>query len=93
MKESYVTITITKMMYGWSKWGGATNGLAKETLDEWYCQSCGKKQTKTLPSYMVPLDGSNRDFFRVCSECKAKAVKNHVSFVFDLIKLVKEINI
>lgn len=74
---------------GWSKWGGGLYGLDKEELDEWYCQTCGEKQTKTLPSYMFPVDTFKRDFVRVCSECKAKATQTNTSFCFDLIEIVK----
>lgn len=79
------------MMYGWSKWGGGTKGLSKETLDEWYCQVCGEKQTSILPSYMFPMDCSQRDFARVCAYCKAKARINHINLFWDLVKIIKKI--
>jgi len=78
-------------MYGWSKWGGATQGLVKEELDEWYCQVCGEKQTKTLPSYMIPMDLTQRDFARVCSDCKAKAKVTKVVIFWDLLRIVKAV--
>jgi hypothetical protein len=78
-------------MYGWTKWGGATQGLVKEELDEWYCQCCGEKQIKVLPSYMFPTDTTQRDFIRVCSDCKAKAHAKSIRLCWDLLKLIKEI--
>ena len=76
-------------MYGWSKWGGATHGLSKETLDEWYCQVCGELQVKVFPSYMMPLDDFRRDFARVCTRCKAKAVNKKIDLMYQLIKMIK----
>jgi hypothetical protein len=72
--EQYITVSITHKMYGWTKWGGAREGLVKEDLDIWYCQVCGEPQLRVLPSYMFPMDESDREFVRVCSLCKAKAV-------------------
>lgn len=89
--NSFPSLSITKMMYGWSKWGGATHGLAKESLDEWYCQVCGEKQTKMLPSYMFPYDSFGRDFVRICARCKAKAKLKDICYVFELINLIKGI--
>jgi len=64
---SYVSISITKQMYGWSKYGGARKGIVKESLDTWYCQVCGEEQTKGLPAYMYHI--GDRDYIRVCSKC------------------------
>jgi hypothetical protein len=91
MNNSFPSLSITHMMYGWSKWGGGTQGLAKETLDEWYCQACGEEQIKGLPSYMIPVDTTRRDFVRVCASCKAKAISHQISLCFDLLRLLKEI--
>jgi len=77
-------------MFGWSKWGGATKGIF--TLlpsDEWFCQCCGEKQTRTLPSYMIPLDSSNRDFAKVCSRCKYKYIMKKLKTFFDLLNDLK----
>lgn len=63
-------MNLTKKMYGWSKYGGGTHGALIEDGDEWTCQSCGDVQSKELPSYLVPLDESDRDFMRVCADCK-----------------------
>ena len=76
-------LTINKMKYGWSKWGGANHGLVKEELDEWYCQGCGKKQVKGLPSYMLPITHKeDRDFARVCSKCEHEIWFNRIRKTF-----------
>jgi len=74
-------VTITKKMYGWSKWGGARHGLVKEDLDEWFCQSCGEKQVKVLPNYMFDYFKDKRDFIRICSKCKNEAVRRRINRV------------
>ena len=71
-------------MYGWSKYGGARHGLVKEDLEEWYCQSCGEKQTNQLPNYMFDYDGDMRDYIRICSKCKYEAMKLKLKRVDDL---------
>jgi len=91
MMNSLPSISITHKMYGWTKWGGPTNGLVKEELEEWYCQTCGEKQLKTFPSYMVPLDDAQRDFVRVCSACKAQANIKRVTFYSELVVIIKGI--
>lgn len=78
-------------MYGWSKWGGATMGIVKEELDTWYCQICGQQQVKELPSYMFPVDEYKRDYVRICSKCKSKAVVKKVVVFTDLLKMIKQI--
>jgi len=67
--------TISRKCYGWSKWGGAREGLVKETLQEWYCQACGEKQTIDLPAFMYEI--VDNEFVRLCSRCYAvsKAVR------------------
>ena len=82
---------MTGKMYGWTKYGGANHGLVKEELDYWYCQVCGDKQTRLLPSYMFPMDETQRDFARVCSDCKATAKVKHVIIFFDLLQIIKKI--
>ena len=74
---------------GWTKWGGAVYGIDKAQLDEWYCQACGEKQLRTLPSYMFPIDDFHRDYIRVCCSCKAQAVRMHVSMSWDLLHVIK----
>ena len=89
MMEQYITVSITHKMYGWSKWGGAREGLVKEELDIWYCQTCGNKQLGVLPSYMFPVDDLGRDFVRVCSICKAKAIIKHLTCWQELLSLIR----
>lgn len=91
MNNSFPSISITKMMYGWTKWGGGTYGIAKEDLPEWFCQICGDKQIRALPSYMFPIDISLRDFVRVCTGCKATAKINKLSFMHQLLKFIRNI--
>ena len=79
------TIKITRLMYGWSKWGGGNKGLVKEELKEWYCQSCINLQKKELPSYMV--ETATREFVRVCSNCKHKMIQKKLKSYYELIKL------
>lgn len=82
-------VSYTKKMYGWSKWGGRTMGLIVDEIDEWSCQSCGLPQTKTLPSYMFPLDPAKRDYCRVCSVCKNMAVLKKIEYMMSLIREVR----
>jgi hypothetical protein len=69
MKNSYVTPSITQMLYGWSKWGRGNFGIFREITEEWNCQICGERQIIGLPQYFFPMDDSRRDFIRVCSSC------------------------
>lgn len=79
--------SITKIMYGWTKWGGANHGIVKEKLEEWYCQGCGKKQRDGLPSYMIPIDDvDGRDFVRVCSNCEHLLWINKARKTFQVLK-------
>lgn len=89
MIEKHMTLSITMKCYGWSKWGGAREGLVKEELDEWYCQGCGEKQIKVLPSYMFPVDSMGRDFVRVCSLCKAKSIVKKLTEWEALLKVLR----
>lgn len=83
--ESFISLSITKQMFGWSKWGGATQGLfTLLPADEWFCQCCGQKQTRNLPSYMIPLDKSRRNFVKVCSICRYRFLINKLRIFFDL---------
>lgn len=81
----FITISITQKMYGWTKWGGAREGILKEDLDVWYCQSCGQAQLKELPSYMIPTDETGRDFARICSVCKANTIRNRILILRELL--------
>ena len=82
-----VKVTITRLMYGWSRWGGGNQGLVKEELDEWYCQNCGEIQKKGLPSYMV--ETAEREFVRVCAKCKHKMVENRLKDYWGLMNYTR----
>lgn len=82
-------IVHTKKMYGWSKWGGANLGLFIEDMDEWCCQACGGKQPRGLPSYMLPHDSYKRDYFRICSVCKALALVRRIEYMMSLTSLTR----
>lgn len=86
MMEQYLTISITHKMYGWTKWGGAREGLVKEDLEVWYCQVCGEKQIRCLPSYMFPTDETEREFVRVCTLCKAKSILGKLTKLEELLR-------
>ncbi len=80
-------IAITRLMYGWSKWGGGNQGLVKEELDEWYCQSCSEMQKKELPSYMV--ESATREFMRVCAKCKNVMVRSNIRSYWKLLNYIR----
>ena len=86
MSEALLSISILSQITGnWSKWGGGRISLVSLiSSGEWYCQNCGKTQTKDLPSYMVPVDHLNRDFAKVCSECKRKLIIEKFKTFFEL---------
>lgn len=82
-----VTIKISRLKYGWSKWGGGNHGLVKEELDTWYCQSCAEEQKKGLPSYMI--ESATREFMRVCAKCKHRMVENNLRSYWKLLGLLR----
>lgn len=82
--------TTTKKMYGWSKYGGATQGMVKEELDEWFCQICTDQQVRGMPEYLIAEDERERDFLRVCGKCKYRQVTDHVTNMIDLMRVVRE---
>jgi len=82
-------IVITQKMYGWSKYGGARHGTAKEELDEWFCQVCGDRQVKVLPNWLFAMDGGKRDWVRICSKCKNKAIQNETETFAELIDIAR----
>lgn len=69
MNSSFLTPSFTKMLYGWSKWGGRFCGIAREFLEVWSCQICGEKQLFCLPQYFLPIDEDMREFIRICAGC------------------------
>ena len=85
MIDVCASVSITGKMFGWSKWGGANQGLfTLLPADEWWCQCCGDKQTKNMPSYMVPFDFFNRDFAKVCATCRHRFLLEKLKTFFEL---------
>jgi len=85
MIESCLSVSLTGKMFGWSKWGGGNQGIF--TLlpsDEWWCQACGKVQTRNSPAYMIPIDAFNRDFAKVCSACRHRTIILKIRTFFEL---------
>jgi len=85
-------VKVTRMMYGWSKYGGARHGLVKHN-GEWTCQICGETFPSEIPAYMFCWDIENlREFLRICGMCENKYKKNKemVKSVDDLIKLCRK---
>jgi len=68
-----VEISITKKMYGWTKYGGARHGLVKTDDDVWYCQACGEEQVKEIPGYMYEIN--DREYLRLCAKCWAAVLR------------------
>lgn len=83
--ESGIPREITKAVYGWTKWGGAKNGL-EVTSPEWYCQACKEKQSEGLPRYLIQIEGE--DYGKICSVCLHKAIQIKSQNIFDLIKFL-----
>jgi hypothetical protein len=81
---------VTRMKYGWSKWGGRTDGILKKQFDEWFCQACGSKQPKELPAYMFPIDETKRDFWRICSNCQNITISRTIVHFFELTSIVRK---
>lgn len=75
----------TKLMYGWSKWGGATKGMVQEQTDVWYCQSCRKEFPNTETSFMFPI--FEREFGRICRDCLDVAILKKMRTLWELMKL------
>lgn len=92
MRSSFPTPSIGKMLYGWSKFGGANYGIIREETDEWACQICGARQIMGLPQYFLPMDNYRRDFIRVCSGCWADIRKLNIKTYKELVRKVKDFN-
>lgn len=86
-------VSMTKLMYGWSKYGGANHGLVKKNkLNEenqpgWTCQACGEEQHVDLPSYLIEF--APREFVRICSCCCAVTIAKDIRNLFDLLPHVR----
>lgn len=78
-------VSLTKKMYGWTKYGGARKGLVSEELDEWYCTLCGSHNLKHLPAYFMPEDDSQREYMRLCTRCKNVALRLEIDTYEELL--------
>lgn len=77
--------TLTKMMYGWSKYGGGRHGLiGEETMPEWTCQACGSQIPKIIPPFMFPVDNSYREFLRICANCQHQVLIYRINKMIEL---------
>lgn len=85
-----IETTITSQMYGWSKYGGADEGLVKEELTIWHCQGCGDQQVKEMAQYMIPLSPALGEYARVCALCKNIALDHQVVYFCDLLPIIRE---
>lgn len=82
-------VTITKAMYGWTKYGGAEHGLVKEG-GRWYCQACAKEQPDEFPAYMMCVDDGNyRSFIRLCASCENLVKSRDIRRFSELKRLVE----
>ena len=89
MADRIKVVSVTKMMYGWTKYGGSNHGLVKKG-GEWYCQSCGKEQPDEFPAYMMCVDGGNyRSFIRLCAHCENVVKKNNIKCLLKLKEKLK----
>ncbi len=79
--------SITRLQYGWSKYGGGRKLLVKEqTPETWFCQACGHEQPKELVPYMFP---ELNEFFRICSRCHHMTIENVFRHLEELIASVR----
>lgn len=87
-----IRVSVTKMKYGWSKYGGARHGMVKEERHgSFYCQVCGKEQPNEMGRYMIPLDEDMREFAVVCGECKRFAISAKIEALATLSLLVRSL--
>lgn len=77
----------TRLMYGWSKYGGGTHGLVQTQSDVWYCQSCKDELRKEVPSFM--MEYSFGEFARICSSCQDIARRSGLKDLMSLAKAVR----
>lgn len=84
-----LSIPLTKQMVGWSKWGGAREGLATKESNEWFCQFCGRLQFKGMPCYRIPIDTSLLDFLKACTYCKNVSYKTKTVHTRVLVKITR----
>lgn len=78
----------TKLMYGWTKWGGGRKGMVQEKNPVWFCQSCRKEFPEEVTSFMFPI--YNREFGRICQSCLDSAILYKIQSLWDLMKVFKK---
>lgn len=96
-KKTKATVTktgiptaISRMMKGWSKWGGANHSLLT-IEEEWNCQCCGEKQTIELPAYFIYITTKeNGELARICSKCYNLSLIKEISNIMDLIDKIRK---
>lgn len=86
-EERKIYQELGKESYGWSKYGGGMHGLVGDEGD-WFCQLCGEEQPEESPKYMLPMDGTKREFLRVCSVCKHVQLKHKLG-TYNYTKIIK----
>lgn len=75
----------TKLMYGWSKHGGATKGMVQQQADVWFCQSCKHEFAKIVPSFMFPM--FHREFARICQPCLDIAIAKRFRTIWEMLRM------
>jgi len=81
-------VSPTKLMYGWSKWGGGSKGLLQTNNDIWFCQACREEFPNAIQSFMFPV--FTREFGRICQRCLDKAILKRIKTLWDLMKIEKK---
>lgn len=82
--------TPTRLMYGWSKYGGASKGMVQEKTDTWYCQSCRTEKSISDISFMFPI--FDREFGRICQDCLDVAIQKRLRSLWDIAKIFRRGN-
>lgn len=72
---------------GWSKWGGARQGLIREKTDTWFCQVCGQEQPAELPPYFFQL--YPKEYLKICAKCRKKTLDLKITKTQTLIKVTR----
>lgn len=79
--------TPTKLMYGWSKWGGASKGMVQGKNPYWYCQSCRNEFPEEIESFMFPI--FDREFGRMCQGCLDEAILKRIKNLWQMMEMHK----
>jgi len=87
-----VIVTINQAKYGWTKYGGARQGLVKGEHEFWYCQCCKTKLTKEMPQYMFPIDKNLREYVRICNTCEHLVKVADIHSFSDLVIAIRKLD-